>query len=34
MDAFPADVSLSPEDYDGLLAEVKAQSPPAVRLQG
>ena len=34
VDAFPADVSLSPEDYDGLIQGVKAQFASAVRVQG
>jgi len=34
INAFPADVSLSPEDYDGLIAAVTAQIPQAVRIQG
>lgn len=34
LDAFPADISLSPADYDGLLGEVKPQIAPCVRLIG
>ena len=34
LDAFPAETSLSPEDYDGLLADVRAQCPPVLEIAG
>ena len=34
LDAYPAETSLSPEDYDGLLADVRAQCPPVVEIAG
>jgi hypothetical protein len=34
LDAFPAETSLTPEDYDGLLAAVKAQIPPCITIAG
>jgi hypothetical protein len=34
LDAYPAETSLSPEDYDGLLADVRAQCPPVLEIAG